>query len=149
MQEEIKKGIKEAMIAKDSVRLGVLRGLSAAFTNELITKGKMPSDVLSDEDVLAVIRRETKRRKDSIEQFTNGGREDLAEDEKAELAVLETFLPQMMSQEEIELVVKQKVEEAGEIDRTKIGQFTGSIIKELAGRADGALVKSIVDKLVS
>jgi uncharacterized protein len=149
MQEEIKSGIKAAMIAKDSVRLGVLRGLSAAFTNELVAKGKLPSDSLTDEEVLAVIKRESKRRKDSIDQFTSGGRADLAEDEQAELAILEEFLPTMMSREQIREVVQAKMAEMGEVDKSKLGQFTGMIIKELAGKADGADVKVVVDELTS
>lgn len=149
MQDEIKAGIKAAMMAKDSVRLGVLRGLSSAFTNELVSKGKMPSDTLTDEEVLTVIKREAKRRKDSIEQFEAGGRSDLADDEKLELAVLETFLPEMMSQEEIEVIVRTKLVEAGEIDKTKVGQFVGGIIKDLAGKADGADVKAVVDRVLA
>ena len=148
MQEEIKSGIKAAMIAKDSVRLGVLRGLSTAFTNELISKGKLPADTLADEDVMAVIRREVKRRKDSIDQFTAGGRADLAEDEQAELSILETFLPVQMTPEEIADFAKAKISEAGEIEASKKAQFVGGIIKELVGKADGATVKSIVDELL-
>jgi uncharacterized protein len=148
MQEEIKSGIKAAMIAKDSVRLGVLRGLSTAFTNELISKGKLPADTLADEDVMAVIRREVKRRKDSIDQFTTGGRPDLAEDEQAELAILETFLPAQMSRDEIADFAKTKIAEAGDIEPTKQAQFVGGIIKELVGKADGATVKSVVDELL-
>jgi uncharacterized protein len=148
MQEEIKSGIKAAMIAKDSVRLGVLRGLSSAFTNELISKGKLPADILPDEDVMAVIRREVKRRKDSIAQFTDGGRPDLAEDEQAELLILETFLPVQMSREEIADFAKGKITETGDIDPTKRAQFVGGIIKELVGKADGATVKSVVDELL-
>ena len=149
MQEEIKSGIKAAMIAKDTVRLGVLRGLSSAFTNELIAQGKMPSETLPDQEVLNVIKREVKRRKDAINQYTEGGRADLAEEEQAELLVLETFLPEMMSEESIREVVKTKIADSGEIDKAKLGQFTGSIIKELSGKADGAMVKKIVDELLA
>jgi uncharacterized protein len=149
MQEQIKAGIKAAMIAKDSVRLGVLRGLSAAFTNELVAKGKMPSDMLTDEEVMAVIKRESKRRKDSIDQFTAGGRADLADDEKLELVILEEFLPTMMTRAEIEVIVTAKLQEAGEIDKSKLGQWTGMIIKELGGKADGADVKAVVDALTA
>ena len=74
LQQTIKSQIKEAMMAKDTVRLTVVRGLSSAITNELVTKGKMPTDELSDEDVLTVIRRQVKQRKDAIDQFTAGGR---------------------------------------------------------------------------
>jgi uncharacterized protein len=148
MQDHIKSGIKAAMIAKDSVRLGVLRGLSAAFTNELVAKGKLPSDTLSDDEVMAIIKRESKRRKDSIDQFTAGGRPDLADDEKLELVILEEFLPTMMTREAITTVVSAKIAEAGEIDKTKLGQFVGGLIKELGPTADGAEVKSVVDELL-
>jgi uncharacterized protein YqeY len=146
MQEQIKSGIKAAMLAKDTVRLGVLRGLSSAFTNELVATGRMPQDVLSDEEVLTVIKREVKRRKDSISQFEGAGREDLAADEKAELAVLEEFLPAMMSEEQIDAAVKAKIAEVGMPEKAKAGQFVGMLMKELGSTADGALVKSVVDK---
>src|SRR4051812_31078050 len=101
LQLTIKEEIKKAMLAKDPVRLNVMRGISAAFTNELVAKGQKPQDELKDEDGLAVIKRMVKQRKDSIEQFTKGGRADLANDEKAELAHLETFLPATMSKDAI------------------------------------------------
>jgi uncharacterized protein len=147
MQEEIKSGIKAAMMAKDSVRLGVLRMLSAAFTNELVATNRTPSDMLSDEEVMAVIRREAKRRKDAMAQYTAGGREDLAEDEQKELVILEEFLPAKLTEEEITIFIQGKIDAAGEIDTTKLGQFTGMLIKELGDRADGAMVKNIVEKL--
>ena len=75
LHEQIKNGIKEAMMAKDQVRLETLRGMSAAFTNELVAKGRKPNEILGDEEVLAVITRLSKQRKDSIEQFTKGGRQ--------------------------------------------------------------------------
>lgn len=97
MQETIKAAIKPAMIAKDTVRLGTLRLIVAAFTNELVTQGRPPTDPLSDEDCLKVIKRLSKQRKDSIDQFVAGGRPELAEDEKAELAIIEEFLPAQMT----------------------------------------------------
>ena len=147
LQENIKNSIKDAMMAKDSVRLETLRAMSSAFTNELVAKGKKPQDILSDEEVIAVITRLAKQRKDSIEQFKKGGREDLVAEEGAQLAILETYLPQLMSREEIETIVKTKIAEAGEIDKTKKGMFMAGIMKDLKGKADGALVKEIVDAL--
>lgn len=148
LQENIKSSIKDAMMAKDSVRLETLRAMSAAFMNELVSKGKKPQDVLSDEEVIAVITRLAKQRKDSIEQFKKGGREDLVAEESAQLAILETYLPKLMSREEIEKIVKSKIAEAGEIDKTKKGMFMATIMKDLKGKADGALVKEIVDALL-
>lgn len=148
MQEKIKAEIKAAMIAKDAVRLGTLRMLSAAFTNELVTQGRPPQEPLSDEDCMKVIKRLAKQRKDSIDQFTAGGRPELAADEKAELTVIESFLPAQMSEGEIEEKVKAKLA-ATPFDPTKKGQFVGMMIKELGDTADGAIVKAVIDRLTA
>ncbi len=148
LHEKIKEQVKEAMLSKDSVRLNTVRGLLAAFTNELVAQKRKPTELLSDEEVLKVIGRNVKQRKDSIEQFTAGGRADLVESEQAELKILETYLPEQMSEEEITAFVKSKIEENPNIDKTKLGMFTGGIMKELKGRADGALVKKIIDSLL-
>jgi hypothetical protein len=148
MQEQIKAAIKPAMIAKDTVRLGTLRMLLAAFTNELVTQGRPPTDSLSDEDCMKVIKRLAKQRKDSIEQFISGGREDLALDEKAELAIIEELLPAQMTEEEVETRVKAKLAESP-LDPTKKGQFVGTMMKELGDTADGAMVKAIIDRLTA
>ncbi len=147
LQTDIKSQIKEAMIAKDAVRLSVLRGLSAAFVNELVAKKRKPDEELGDEDVLSVISKEARKRKDSIEQFEKGGRQDLAESEKVELVILEAFLPKQMSYEEVLEYVKQKQVETGMNDKSKTGQFTGLIMKDLKGKADGQMVKKAIDSL--
>lgn len=148
IQETVKAKLKEAMIAKDSVALMALRGIASGFTNELVNKGIPPQEPISDIDALTVLKREQKKRKDSIEQFVAGGREDLADSEKAELVIIDQFLPKMMSEEEIEIVVKAKIAETGTVDKTALGKFTGMIIKELAGKADGADVKKVVERLI-
>ncbi len=96
-QADLKEELKNAMRAKDQVKLSVLRGLSAAATNEAITKGTGPDAMLTDYELLSVILRASKQRKDSIEQFVAGGRPELAEGEKAELAIIEAMLPAQMS----------------------------------------------------
>lgn len=149
IQTQIKESIKEAMKAKDAVRLGVVKGLSAAFINELVTLKRMPQDELSDEEALNVIRRAVKQRKDSIQQFEAGGRPELAESEKEELAVLETYLPSMMSREEVMKVAELKMTELGVTDKSKAGQLIGAIMKDLKGKADGDTVKSAVDELLA
>ena len=148
MQEKIKAEIKPAMIAKDTVRLGTLRMMLAAFTNELVTQGRPPTDPLSDEDCMKVIKRLSKQRKDSIDQFIAGGRPELAEDEKAELAVIEGFLPAQMTEEEIVKKVAAKLAESP-LDPTKKGQFIGSMMKELGDTADGSIVKAVIDRLTA
>jgi uncharacterized protein YqeY len=147
LQEDIKSKIKEAMIAKDAVRLEVLRGMTAAFTNELVAKGRKPQEVLSDEEVLAVVMRLAKQRKDSIEQFGKGGREDLVAEETAQLHVLEEFLPQLMSRDEVQAIVVAKQAELGITDPTKKGMLMAAIMKDLKGKADGMVVKEVVDSL--
>lgn len=148
MQEKIKAEIKPAMIAKDTVHLGTLRMILAAFTNELVTQGHPPTDPLSDLDCMKVIKRLSKQRKDSIEQFTRGGRPELADDERAELAIIEGFLPAQMSEEEIESKVQVKLQESP-LDPSKKGQFIGMMMKELGDTADGAVVKLVIDRLTA
>lgn len=145
VQTTIKSQIKDAMLAKDTVRLGVLRGLTSAFTNELVAKSMMPTDVLKDEDALAVIRRAIKQRKDSIDQFEKGGRPELAADEKAELAVLETFVPAMMAKDDVIKAVELKKAELGITDKTGANNLMRAVMTDLKGKADGALVKEVVD----
>jgi len=144
---QIKDGIKAAMIAKDETRLTTLRGVSAAFTNEIVAK-KIVGNELSDEDAIAVLRRLVKQRKDSIEQFGKAGRTDLVANEEAEVKILDAYLPQLMSHEDIEKIVSAKIAEAGTVDKTKLGQFLGSIMKDLKGKADGQLVKEVVEGLI-
>ncbi len=149
IHQDIRNQIKEAMKNKDTVRLNVVRGLVSAFTNELVSLKRMPTDELTDDEALNVIRRQVKQRKDSIEQFSKGGRDELALHEKAELTILETYLPQMMSKDEVEIVAKKKMQELGITDKSKSGQLMGAVMKELKGKADGDTVKSVVDSLLS
>jgi len=134
-------------MAKDAERLSVLRGLSSSITNDLVDKGRTPSGELTDEEVLALIRRAVKQRKDSIEQFTTGGREDLAAAEKAELAYLEVYLPQMMAYDEVLKIVAAKKEELAITDAKDKGKLMSEIMKDLKGKAEGMDVKNAVDSL--
>ena len=143
--------MKDAMRAKDSVRLGVIRGIMTAVTNELVAKGGKPTDVLPEEDIMALVRRASKQRKDSIEQFEKGGRSDLAENEKAELAIIEAMLPTQMPEEKVVELAKAKAAEMGitlDADgKTKANQLMGALMKDLKGLADGTVVKKVVDGL--
>lgn len=135
------------MIAKDQLRLETMRGLLSAFTNELVATKRTPQEPLPDEDALKVIKRAANQRKDSIDQFEKGGRKELADKERAELALIETFLPKMMSKDEIRKVAEAKKAELGATDKSKVGIFMGAIMKELKGRADGADVKEVAESL--
>lgn len=149
LHTQIRAGIKEAMLAKETVKLNVLRGMVTAFTNELVAKGMKPQDELGDAETLAVIKRLAKQRKDSIEQYTNAGRPELAEQEKEELAIIEAYLPAQMSREEIKKIAEAKIAELGVTDKSKMGMLMGAIIKEAGGAADGADVKAVVDELLA
>lgn len=147
LHQKLKEDLKEAMRERDTLRLTVLRGLLSAFTNENVAKKRKPDEVLPDEDALTVLTRAAKQRKDSIEQFTAGGRPELAEAETRELAIVEAYLPQMMRQDEIRPLAVVKKAELSIDDPAKKGMLMSAIMKDLKGKADGADVKAVVDSL--
>jgi uncharacterized protein YqeY len=147
LHEDLKGALKDAMKSKDAAKLRTVRSMLTAFTNELVATGKKPQDTLDDQGALGVVKRLAKQRKDSIEQYENAGRTDLSAAEKEELAVLESYLPQMMSQDEIRPIVEAKKAELGITDKSKMGMLVGAAMKELAGKADGADVKAVAESL--
>ncbi len=147
LHEQIKNGIKEAMMAKDSVRLETLRAMVSAFTNDLVSKNRKPNEFLNDEEALAVITRLAKQRKDSIEQFKKGNREDLVKVEESQLAILDTYLPKLMERDEVLKIAQAKQAELSITDATKKGMLMSALMKDLKGKADGTLVKEVVDSL--
>jgi len=144
---QVREDMKNAMRAKDQVALDTYRSILSAFTNELVTSGKTPQDEVSDDMALKVIQKIIKQRKDAITQFEAGARSDLAEVEKAQLAVLEKFQPAQMSEADIRAIAEKKKAELGVTDKAKAGILTGAVMKEVAGQADGSVVKSIVESL--
>lgn len=147
--EKIRNELTSAMKARETLRVSVLRGLLAGFTNELVAQKKKPDEKIDDESALLVIKRGVKQREDSIEQFEKGGRKDLADNEKAELAILKTYLPETMKKEDIRTVVETKKQELQISDTSKAGILIGAVMKELKGKADGKDVKEVVDELLS
>jgi uncharacterized protein len=147
LYETIKSSLKDALKAKEEVRLRTVRSMITAFTNEAVATGGTPQTMLTDEQVLAVIKRLSKQRKESIVQYEAANRPELATPEKEELVVLESYLPQMMSQDEIRPIAEAKKAELGITDKSKMGMLMGAIIKELGGKADGGDVKTVVESL--
>ena len=147
LHQDIKDSLKDALKAREEVRLRTIRGMMTAFTNESVATGGTPQTLLSDEQALTVIKRLAKQRKESIVQYEAANRPELAAPEKDELVVLESYLPQMMTQDEIRPVAEAKKAELGIEDKSKMGQLMGAIIKELAGKADGGDVKAVVESL--
>ncbi len=145
--QDIREQLKDAMRAKDQNALDTYRAVLTGFMNELVATGKTPQDEVSDDMALKVIQKLIKQRKDAISQFEAGGRQDLAEDEKAQLALLEKFQPDQMSEADIRAIAERKKAELNVTDKSKSGILTGAVMKEVAGGADGATVKRIVEEL--
>ncbi|MFA7194018.1 MAG: GatB/YqeY domain-containing protein [Candidatus Paceibacterota bacterium] len=145
--ETIREDLKNAMRNKEAEKLTTLRGLIAGFTNELVASGQTPQSEVTDEIVLTVLKKQAKQRKDAIEQFTAGGRDDLVANEKAELAVIGAYLPATMSHDEIRVIAESKKAELGVTDKAGMGKLMGAIISELKDKADGGDVKSVVESL--
>lgn len=148
IHETLKKSIPDAMRAHDAVKLQTLRSVITQMTNEVVAKKRKPDEFLTDEEALVVLKRAANQRKDSIEQYVKGGRPELAEPEKLELAIIESYLPTLMSREEIETIAKAKMAEMGITSKADAGKFTGALMKDLKGQADGADVKAVVDSLL-
>jgi uncharacterized protein len=145
--QQITDQLKEAMKSKDELKLTTLRGLKAGFVNELVATGKTPQNEITDELALTVLKRQAKQRKDAIEQFMAGGRNDLVEKETKELEIIQSYLPETMSQDDIRKIAEAKKEEMGISDKSQMGQLMGVLMKKLKDKADGGDVKSVVDSL--
>jgi uncharacterized protein YqeY len=144
-QATLAQEIKEAMLAKDAERLGALRMLKSAVGYAKIEKN---TETLTDADFIAVVQREVKKRRDSIEQFEKGGRPELAEIEKKEIVVLETFLPKALSPEELEQIVKATIQELGATSKKEMGPVIKAVQAKAAGRADGKTISGLVGRLL-
>ncbi|WP_436414728.1 GatB/YqeY domain-containing protein [Petrimonas sp.] len=139
--------IKKAMLAKDKVRLEALRGVKKEFLEAKTAKGA--SDELSDEVATTILQKMVKQRKDSAEIYTTQGRADLAEDEIAQLRVIQEFLPAQLSAEELESVIKSIIAETGAESMKDMGKVMGTATKQLAGKAEGRAISEMVKKLLS
>jgi len=142
-QARIDHDIKEAMKARQADRLGVLRMLKTALKNTSIEKGGVNFE-LSDADALAVVRKELKKRQDSIESFTKGGRPELAARETEEAAVLTAYLPQTLSADELQQLVAACIAEAGATSKAQMGAVMKLAVEKAAGRADGKALSAAV-----
>ncbi|MCF2875335.1 MULTISPECIES: GatB/YqeY domain-containing protein [unclassified Tenacibaculum] len=143
LQKQVMDKMKEAMKSKDTVALTALRALKSAF---MLAKTESGAGELSEAEELKIIQKQVKQRKDSADVFSEQGREDLAEPELAEAAVLEQFLPEALSEEEIEKVVKETIKKVGAEGMKDMGKVMGIVSKQLAGQADGKIISTIVRK---
>jgi len=143
MQQRVDSDLKEAMRAKDATKLGVLRMLKSALKYAAIAKSGAEAE-LSDAEAVQVIRKQTKQRQDSIESFDKGGRAELADKEKDELAILNTYLPQGMSPDELAKVVRETIAELGATSKAQMGAVMKASQAKAGGRADGKTLSSEV-----
>jgi uncharacterized protein YqeY len=145
IQEHIVADIKEAMKARAQDKLRVLRSLKAKLMEKEISKrtgGKAAK--LTDEQAVQVLMKAAKQRKESIDQFEEGGRKDLADNERTELKIIEAYLPEMMSEDEVRDIVLQKINALGAEGPQDMGKVMGPLMGQLKGKADGSLVSKIV-----
>ena len=141
LTDQIAADLKQSMLAKDVVRTSTLRMLKSAVEYFKIEKKQ---ESLTDADVTAVIKKQIKQRQDSIEGFEKGGRVDLADKEKAELAILKAYLPEELSQAQLEEIVKATIAELGATTKTDMGKVMKAVQAKSAGRADNRLVSQLV-----
>jgi hypothetical protein len=148
--EQITEDLKSAMRAKDKVRLRTLRSLRAAITNKEIDKRQEgDGGELDEQEQMALVRKQVKQRKDSIEQYEKAGRDDLVEKEQAEIDVLEDYLPQPLTDEELEEKISAIIDDVGAETMADMGPVMGRAMSELRGRADGSRVQQIVREMLS
>ena len=143
----LKESLKDAMRAKDTVLLNVIRGLLTAFVNELVVTGSTPQDVLGDDEAIRVIRRVIKQREDSILQYAKAERMDLVNEDTAELNILKTYVPEQAGVDEVKVIAEKIKMGMGDIDKSKMGILIGAVKKELGDRGDGNVIKGVVEKL--
>ena len=148
LQERVDADLKEAMRAKDATKLGVLRMLKSGLKYAAIAKSGAEAE-LSDAEASQVIRKQAKQRQDSIESFEKGGRAELAKKEKDELSILNGYLPQPMSADEVSKIVRETIAEAGATSRAQMGAVMKALQAKVAGRVDGKALSSEVSRQLS
>ena len=144
LKDRVSDEIKAAMIAKDKLKLETVRGIKKVIIEKESTIRAEGREALNEEEELAVVMQLAKQRRDSIKQFLEAGRDDLADKEKKELAILEDYLPAQLSDEEIEAAVDEVIAQVGASGPRDMGKVMGPVMKKLKGQADGGKVQSVV-----
>ena len=145
LQQRVNDELKSSMLARQAVRTGTLRMLKAALGYAQIEK---KTETLSDADVMTLIQREAKKRRDSIEEFEKAGRTEMAANEKAELEVLSEYLPKALSAEELESLIREIITEVGATSKKDMGAVMKAAQSKVDGRADGKSVSALVSRLL-
>ncbi|MCY3559266.1 MAG: GatB/YqeY domain-containing protein [Chloroflexi bacterium] len=145
VREQLRSDLRDAMRARDVMRRNTIRMLEAAIKNVEIEKR---GQGLAEADILAILQRQVKQRRESIEQFRQGGREDLAEQEELEIGIIEHYLPAQLSRDEIEARARAVIEQVGAAGPGDRGKVMGMLMRELRGEADGSIVNAVVGELL-
>ncbi|OGH16566.1 MAG: glutamyl-tRNA amidotransferase [Candidatus Levybacteria bacterium RIFCSPHIGHO2_02_FULL_40_18] len=148
LKDKIQEDLKQAMVAKDELRLSTIRLLKSAIQYHEIQKGGAGYGA-TDEDVIEVIGREIKKRNEAIELYKQGGRNELAEKEQKELEILKSYLPEQMSEDEVRKLVEEAISSIGASGIQDMGKVMGALMPKVKGKADGTLVSNIVREALS
>lgn len=141
--------LKAAMLNKDTKRLNVLRSIKTAVQQKEISERKGGEGTLTDDQVMDVLMKAAKQRKESIDQYEKYKRDDLAAGEKEELAIIETYLPKMMDEDEVREIVRQVITDTGASSMKDMGKVMGSAMSKLKGKTEGSLINKIVNDELS
>lgn len=144
-KQHIQQELKEALLQRDELKTGTLRMLLAALVNKEKEKGQ---GELSEEQVQSIILSEVKKRKEAVEAFTKGERPEMAEKERKEMEILQKYLPEQLGKEEIRELVKDAISQTGATTAQDMGKVMAALMPKVKGRADGALLASIVKELL-
>jgi len=144
IKEQIMADLKQAMKNKEKDKLRVLRSLKSKLLEREISERKEGKASLSDDQTIEVLMKAAKQRKESIEQFEKGDRNDLADAEKTELDIIESYLPEMLSEDEVRDIARDKIDELGAEDMSDMGQVMGVLMQELKGKVEGSVVSKVV-----
>ncbi|TNJ64132.1 GatB/YqeY domain-containing protein [Paenibacillus hemerocallicola] len=145
LSERLNDDMKQAMKNQDKFKLSVIRMIRSAIKNVEIDQKK----TLDDNEVLDILNREIKQRKDSLQEFEKADRDDLAESVRKEIEVIAVYMPQQLTEEEIHAIVQQTIQETGASSKAEIGKLMSALMPKVKGRADGRLVNQLVQQLLS
>lgn len=145
LNERLNEDMKQAMKDKDKFRLSVIRMIRSSIKNIEIDQRK----TLDDDEVLDILNREIKQRKDSLQEFDKAGREDLVDPLKAEVAIISEYMPQQLSEDEIKEIVQQTIQQVGASSKADMGKVMSALMPKVKGRADGKLVNQLVQQFLA
>lgn len=140
--DQLNQDMKDAMRNKDKQRLSVIRSVKASIQNESINKG----EELTDDEILTILNREMKQRNESLQEFEQANRDDLVEKTKADIDILTEYMPSQLSDEDLQFVVNETIQEVGAQSKADMGKVMGAIMPKVKGRADGSKIKQIVEQ---